>query len=99
MGTHIHRIVDNDEITNHLLQVFTSHCIRKKGVLSEKELQGHTGSGKKQERTLEQTKDLILTTIKNLTSNGHGLVYGEKIKSILSGKMDEAEFNKGIDEL
>ncbi|CAI2377469.1 unnamed protein product [Moneuplotes crassus] len=99
VGTHIHRIVDYDELTNHLLQTFTSHCIRKKGVLSEKELQGHTGSGKKAERNLDETKKLILSTIKNLTNNGGGLVYREKVRSILSGKMDEAEFSKGIDSL
>lgn len=99
VGTHIHKITDFDEITNHLLQVFTSHCIRKKGVLSEKELAGQTGSGKKAERTLRESKDLILTTISNLTNGGGGVVYRTKLQSVLSGKMTDQEFNTTIDSL
>jgi len=38
VGTHIGRITDFDEVTNHFLQVFISHCVRKKGVLKEKDL-------------------------------------------------------------
>ena len=38
MGTHIDRIKDFDEVTNHFLQVFIAHCVRKKGVLKEKDL-------------------------------------------------------------
>lgn len=34
VGTHIKRVDKFDEVTNHLLQVFVAHCIRKKGVLS-----------------------------------------------------------------
>ena len=37
VGTHIQRIVDFDEITNHYLQVFVSHCVRKKGVVKDKD--------------------------------------------------------------
>ena len=99
VGTHIHRIVDFDEITNHLLQVFVSHCLRKKGTLTEKDLAGHTGSGRKLERNLQETKELILNTIKNLTNNGNGVVHRDKIRSILSGKMEETEFSRGIDGL
>lgn len=38
VGTHIKRVDKFDEVTNHLLQVFVAHCIRKKGVLSSREL-------------------------------------------------------------
>lgn len=38
VGTHISRVSDYDEVTNHFLQVFISHCVRKKGVLKEKDL-------------------------------------------------------------
>ncbi len=38
VGTHIKRVDKFDEVTNHLLQVFVAHCIRKKGVLSNREL-------------------------------------------------------------
>ena len=68
-------------------------------MLSEKELQGHTGSGKKQGRTIAESKKLILETVKNLTNGGGGVVHKDKIRSILSGKMDEPEFNKAIEEL
>ena len=31
VGTHIKRIDKFDELTNHFLSVYVSHCIRKKG--------------------------------------------------------------------
>ena len=40
VGTHIKKIDKFDEVTNHLLQVFVAHCIRKKGVLSNSALMG-----------------------------------------------------------
>jgi len=40
VGTHIKKIEKFDEVTNHLLQVFVAHCIRKKGVLSSSALMG-----------------------------------------------------------
>ncbi len=38
VGTHIKPIMKFDEITNHFLSVYVSHCIRKKGLLSTKDL-------------------------------------------------------------
>lgn len=38
VGTHIKKIEKFDEVTNHLLQVFVAHCIRKKGVLTNRDL-------------------------------------------------------------
>ncbi len=38
VGTHIKRVDKFDEVTNHMLQVFVSHCIRKKGILSASDL-------------------------------------------------------------
>jgi len=40
VGTHIKKIEKFDEVTNHLLQVFVAHCIRKKGVLTNRDLHG-----------------------------------------------------------
>ena len=42
VGTHIKKIEKFDEVTNHLLQVYVAHCIRKKGVLSSSALMGTT---------------------------------------------------------
>jgi len=42
VGTHIKKIEKFDEVTNHLLQVYVAHCIRKKGVLSSSALMGQT---------------------------------------------------------
>jgi hypothetical protein len=39
VGTHIKRIEKFDELTNHFLSVYVSHCIRKKGILKPRELQ------------------------------------------------------------
>jgi hypothetical protein len=38
VGTHIKRIEKFDELTNHFLSVYVSHCIRKKGILKPREL-------------------------------------------------------------
>ena len=43
VGTHIKKIEKFDEVTNHLLNVFVSSCIRKKGILSNRDL-GPQGS-------------------------------------------------------
>ena len=44
VGTHIKKIEKFDEVTNHLLQVFVAHCIRKKGVLSSSALMGQSSA-------------------------------------------------------
>jgi RPA family protein len=38
VGTHIKRIDKFDELTNHFLATYVSHCIRKKGTLKSREL-------------------------------------------------------------
>ena len=38
VGTHIKKIDKLDDVTNHLLQVFVAHAIRKKGVLTTRDL-------------------------------------------------------------
>ena len=38
VGTHIKKIEKFDEVTNHLLNVFVAHCIRKKGILTTRDL-------------------------------------------------------------
>lgn len=38
VGTHIKRITKFDELTNHFLSVYVSHCIRKKGLLKPADL-------------------------------------------------------------
>jgi len=45
VGTHIKKIEKFDEVTNHLLQVFVAHCIRKKGVLTNRDLHQAQGIG------------------------------------------------------
>ena len=48
VGTHIKKIEKFDEVTNHLLQVFVAHCIRKKGVLTNRDLHVAQGVGQRQ---------------------------------------------------
>ena len=38
VGTHIEKVTEFNEVTNHFLSVFTAHCIRKKGVIKVKDL-------------------------------------------------------------
>ena len=38
VGTHIKRIEQFDEMTNHFLSTYVAYCIRKKGVLKPREL-------------------------------------------------------------
>jgi len=38
VGTHIHKIEKFDELTNHFLSVFVAHCLRKKGVIRNRDL-------------------------------------------------------------
>jgi len=41
VGTHIKKIEKFDEVTNHLLQVFVGHQIRKNGVLTKTDLRAN----------------------------------------------------------
>ena len=45
VGTHIKKIDRFDDVTNHLLQVFVAHAIRKKGVLTNRDLHGAAAQG------------------------------------------------------
>lgn len=45
VGTHIKKIERFDDVTNHLLQVFVAHAIRKKGVLTNRDLHGKESMG------------------------------------------------------
>ena len=58
VGTHIKKIEKFDEVTNHLLQVFVAHCIRKKGVLSNSALMGQAaqaGAGAARQSVANET--------------------------------------------
>lgn len=62
VGTHIEWIKDFDEVTNHFLQVFISHCVWKKGVLKEKDLvRTENVMDHSAPKNTEQIKNLILT--------------------------------------
>ena len=59
VGTHIYNIENHDEVTNHFLQVFIAHCVRKKGVLKDKDIvktedQAQTGT-----QSAEAIKEMI----------------------------------------
>lgn len=40
VGTNIQAITNHSEVTNHFLKVFTAHCMRKHGNLTNQELRG-----------------------------------------------------------
>jgi len=66
VGTHIARISDFDEVTNHFLQIFVSHCVRRKGVLKEKDLQ-RNDSNQGQPKNKTEFKSFVIEQMKNIS--------------------------------
>ena len=75
IGTYIKSITKFDELTNHLLQIFVAHQIRKKGILSNKEMQSddHTVARSDGATGDNEHKHLTFSAIRQLgeQSNGH----------------------------
>lgn len=66
VGTHITRITDFDELTNHFLQVFTASCVRRKGLLSNQDLSGTEGT---KDLNDEEVKKAVHEAFKNIVEN------------------------------
>lgn len=41
VGSNIQAITNHNEVTNHFLKIFTAHCIRKHGILTNQDLSGN----------------------------------------------------------
>jgi hypothetical protein len=73
VGTHIKRIEKFDELTNHFLAVYVSHCIRKKGILKPRELAvgGPTEIGSHDNRNLMNMNNNFSGNRSNEHSSGN----------------------------
>lgn len=99
VGTHIKKIEKYDEITNHLLQVFVAHCIRKEGVLTNKDLQGqqqaqHGGQSHSTTNMLAashsntDSKQQVLQVMKEIGKNSNKFIHKNDIYSVVQQYMN-----------
>ena len=99
VGTHIARVTDFDEVTNHFLQVFTSHCVRKKGVLKEKDLVRTDGSSK-MPTSKEDFKKLLLNELSKLAkSSSSAQVKRADLYKAVDNKLSHGDFEAALKDL
>jgi hypothetical protein len=101
VGTHIKRVDKFDEVTNHLLQVFVAHCIRKKGVLSNRDL-GAQQQTRGSSATLMQAaqlggdqKQTVLAVMKELTKQNR-YIHANDIFEVLGGKVQRKDLERTL---
>ena len=104
VGTHIKRVDKFDEVTNHLLQVFVAHCIRKKGVLSSRDLgaqqQQQMQMGSRQSSMMATAmggdqKHTILSVMKELSQTNR-FIHKNDIHHVLKGKMRGEDVDRSL---
>lgn len=91
VGSHITNIVDFDELTNHFLQVFTASCVRRKGLLSNQDIQETTTGAMDENRV----REFILETFKE-SSKGRPSINKDELFRSLKNKISYPEFEKGV---
>ena len=105
VGTHIKKIEKFDEVTNHLLQVFVSNCVRKKGVLSNRDLQTHgmAKANNPSERASGvgmggDAKQNVLSVMKEIAKNNK-FIHKNDVFTVIQGKMSLGDFEKALSDL
>jgi replication factor A2 len=96
VGTHITRITDFDELTNHFLQVFTGSCVRRKGLLKNQDLtEGASGKPK----TDDEVKETILKAFKEITKDKPQAKKDEIFTAVKRLNINFPQFEKAINSL
>lgn len=101
VGTHIKRVDKFDEVCNHLLQVFVSHAIRKKGVLSGNALNAEKKGIKSQPGNAADQKNMVLSLMQELQKKDNQRFVHKKdlIERLAKAKVGEAELERALNEL
>lgn len=95
VGTHISRITDFDELTNHFLQVFMGSCVRRRGVLKNA---GATEGGEGRAKSEDEIKDVIMKAFTRITKD-KPKAGKDEIFTAVKASMTFPEFEKGINAL
>jgi len=95
VGTSIAKIEKFDEVTNHFLKVFVSHCQRKKGVLTKERLTeapSHTTARANVDLGTADLRQLVLSIMSELSRNSK-YVNKRDVLSLLGGRMRTADLD------
>lgn len=99
VGTHLHIIEDFDELTNHLLQVFTASCVRRKGILANQDLTDKPAESNAT-MTEAQIKQAIFDTLQELAQNTSKSEFSkEEVHRKFKGKVAFPVFEKVTDQM
>ena len=101
IGVHLERLEDFNYITNHLLQVFISSCVRKKGVLSNQEItEANVQKGDMSEADkLQLIKTTVINAIKESALRGTPSVKKDVLYKAMKGQVTFPEFEKQLKKL
>jgi hypothetical protein len=95
VGTHLTKITDFDELTNHFLQVFTGSCVRRKGTMSSDEIAGGQGG---KHMSADDIKTYILNCFRDLAKDKKG-VKKDEIYEVCKRQIKYPEFEQGLKQL
>ena len=95
VGTHITRITDFDELTNHFLQVFLGSCVRRKGVLKTSDV---TEGGEGKPKSEEEIKEVIKNAFNRITKD-KPKASKDEIFTAVKASVTYPEFEKGLNAL
>ena len=109
VGTNIQAVTNKDEVTNHFLKVFTSHCIRKHGSLSNQDLKGAAAGGpavmggrgsKPGAQSAQDAQQMIISVMKELKKQySSNMVNKNDVWTSCQGKMSKADFETNLEDL
>jgi hypothetical protein len=113
VGTHIKKLDKLDDVTNHLLQVFVAHAIRKKGVLTNRDLHGAAVVGGQGARQTGQPmfggaagamagsgdpKSLVLAVMKEITKTNK-FIHKADVFAHLQHQINKKDFDHALNVL
>ena len=93
IGNHVTIIKDHNEITNHFLQVFVAHNVRKKGVLSQDQLR--SGRGQKVQAQ-GPSVDLLQLMKQMMQRNSMRFIAKESIMQECRGRLSQTEIDNQL---
>ena len=108
VGSFIKSLKLQDEMTNHFLQVFVSHSIRHKGLLSNNVLKAQDSNAAdtagmnipQRGQKVGNFKDMVLDLIKEVQKNSSSrFTHRNDLWTICQSKMQNGEFSSAIQDL
>jgi hypothetical protein len=107
VGSNIQAITNHNEVTNHFLKIFTAHCIRKHGNLTNQDLSGGNQAMGAMSKGMQSnqvsgmdSQQMILNVMRELKRhNGSQFVNKNDVWTSCQAKMSKTDFDSQIKNL